>query len=333
MADVFISYKREERARVEQIAERLKGLGLSVWFDSRLPSGESFDEEINREVHAAKCVMVCWSPGAVQSQWVRAEAAIGRERDVLATVMLAPTKLYPPFNLIHTIDLSKWDGRDTDPAWLATIGRIGALADRPDLVERAGKFAGLAGADLTKPKKSRLGLWLALIAAFVVVGAGGYYVADTYFNRPHLAVYEIATQTPEPGIGPNSPVYFNGIEVGYVDRLLIDRDDSRIVIIRLLINASAPIREDTLATIVTVGISRGINLSSGSPQTPLRRPQENGPPPRIPLASDVQPEPTLAEPVEDAAIGPPADGAATTAPADGVGAAVAAPADGAATTP
>lgn len=302
MADVFISYKREERAQVERVAERLKGLGLSVWFDSRLPTGESFDEEIDREVHAAKCVLVCWSPGAVQSQWVRAEAAIGRERDVLATVMLAPTRLYPPFNLIHTVDLSKWQGADTDPAWLATIGRIGALTDRRDLVERAGRYAGVSGADLTKPKKSRLGLWLGLVAAFVLVTAGGFYVADSYFNRPSFNSYEIALQTPEPGIGANSPVYFNGIEVGHVDRLLIDPEDSRIVIVRLLVSADVPIREDTIATLVTVGVSAGINLSAGSPETPLLRPQENGPRLRIPLVSDVEP-PTEAAPAPDPAVG------------------------------
>lgn len=290
MADVFISYKREERAQVERIAERLKGLGISVWFDLRLPSGESFDEEINREIHAAKCVLVCWSPGAVQSQWVRAEAAIGRERDVLATVMLAPARLYPPFNLIHTIDLSKWDGRDTDPAWLGVIGRVGALADRPDLVERAGKYVGLSGTDLTKPKKRRLGLWLAMLAAFAVVSVGGLFVAANYFSRPHFDTYEIALQTPEPGIAANSPVYFNGIEVGYVDRLLLDPNDPRIVIVRLMVNGDVPVREDTVATLVTVGVTQGFNLSTGSPEFPLLRSEENGPHARIPLASDVEAE-------------------------------------------
>lgn len=316
MADVFVSYKREERAEVERIAERLKGLGLSVWFDSRLPSGESFDEEINREIHAAKCVLVCWSPGAVQSQWVRAEAAIGRERDVLATVMLAPTRLYPPFNLIHTIDLSKWDGRDSDPAWLGVIGRIGALADRPDLVERAGKHAGLSGTDLTRPKRSRLGLWLAILAAFAVVSVVGYFAAASYFSRPHFNIYELALQTPEPGIGGNSPVYWNGIEVGHVDRLSIDPNDPRIVIVRLMVNSDVPIREDTVATLVTVGITQGINLSPGSPEAPLLRPEEDGPHPRISLASDAETQQAPAAPAEGAGAEAVVEGSAGQAPSD-----------------
>lgn len=324
MADVFISYKREERAQVERIAERLKGLGLSVWFDSRLPSGESFDEEINREIHDAKCVLVCWSPGAVQSQWVRAEAAIGRERDVLATVMLAPTRLYPPFNLIHTIDLSKWDGRDTDPAWLGTIGRIGALTGRQDLVERAGKYVGQAGADLTKPKKSRLGLVLAIFAAFAVVGVGGYFVADYYFNRTTYISYDLLIEDPEPGIAANTPVYFSGIEVGYVERLYLDADDPTNMLVRLLINADVPLREDTTASIVTSGIQKAITLSAGSPNTPLLRPQEGGPRIRIPLARDAATEETPVEPAGGAAPEAPAEGAASGTPSEP------APAEGAA---
>lgn len=324
MADVFISYKREERAQVERIAERLKGLGLSVWFDSRLPSGESFDEEINREIHDAKCVLVCWSPGAVQSQWVRAEAAIGRERDVLATVTLAPTRLYPPFNLIHSIDLSKWDGRDTDPAWLATIGRIGALTGRQDLVERAGKYVGQAGADLTKPKKSRMGLVLAIFAAFAVVGAVSYFVADYYFNRTTYIAYDLLIEDPEPGIAANTPVYFSGIEVGYVERLYLDADDPSNMLVRLMVNADVPLREDTTASIVTSGFEKAIMLSAGSPNTPLLRPQEGRPRIRIPLAHEAQAAPATPDPetIEPAQRAAPADAAPTeTAPAEGAAAA------------
>jgi len=46
MVDVFISYKREERARCERIHEKLKALDLDVWFDVRLTAGKSFDREI-----------------------------------------------------------------------------------------------------------------------------------------------------------------------------------------------------------------------------------------------------------------------------------------------
>ena len=48
--DVFIAYKREERPRVEQLAQKLKAIGLSVWFDTSLASGSP------RSRHAAAVV-------------------------------------------------------------------------------------------------------------------------------------------------------------------------------------------------------------------------------------------------------------------------------------
>jgi hypothetical protein len=178
MADVFISYKREERAEVQRIVEHLQGLKLSVWFDSRLPSGRSFDEEINHEVRSAKCVLVCWSRGAVESEWVRAEAAIGRERNVLCAIILEPTQLYPPFNLIHADDLSDWDGRDLHPGWLALQARIGELTQRPDLVERGARY--LPSSDvgtkmrLSNPVADRGRGTVILIMLVVATAIGGY---------------------------------------------------------------------------------------------------------------------------------------------------------------
>jgi hypothetical protein len=150
-ADVFISYKREERARVEEIAQALRALELSVWFDARLQSGHSFDAEINREVRAAKCVLVCWSKAATESEWVRAEAAIGRQRGVLAACFLEPCDLYPPFNLVHAEDLTRGGLDAANPAWTKLVDQIGRYAGRPGL----GAYLTL-GAD-----RAAQGLWLA----------------------------------------------------------------------------------------------------------------------------------------------------------------------------
>ncbi|MEQ1617172.1 MAG: toll/interleukin-1 receptor domain-containing protein [Terricaulis sp.] len=150
-ADIFISYKREERARVEAIAKALRELRLSVWFDARLQSGNSFDNEINREVRAAKCVLVCWSPGAVASEWVRAEASIGRQRGVLAACFLDQCDLYPPFNLVHAEDLSHGALDGANPAWAKIVEQIGHLVGRP----------GLGAYVSAQNERSALGAWLA----------------------------------------------------------------------------------------------------------------------------------------------------------------------------
>ena len=130
--DVFISDRRDERTDVLQIAERLRALKLTVWFDADLRSGTSFDSEIDWNIRRAKCVLVCWSPGAATSDWVRGEATIGREREVLAAAMLKPCSLPAPFNLVHAEDLASGVGPE-NRAWFRLLDRIGALVGRPGL--------------------------------------------------------------------------------------------------------------------------------------------------------------------------------------------------------
>lgn len=146
-ADVFISYKRDERAEVEAIARAFEALKLKVWFDAELRSGTSFDQEIERQVRSARCVLVCWSPGAVASDWVRAEATIGRQRDVLAAVMLRPCDLPPPFNLVHAENLTSGPAGE---GWLRVLERVGGLTGRPGLAAFALALDGAA-----------LGAWIA----------------------------------------------------------------------------------------------------------------------------------------------------------------------------
>lgn len=130
--DVFISYKRDERAEVLAIARRLEALKLHVWFDADMRSGTAFDTEIDRQVRSAKAVLVCWSPGAVASDWVRGEATIGRQRNVLAAAILKHCDLPAPFNLVHADDLTAGAG-PSNPEWLRLMERIGMLTGRPGL--------------------------------------------------------------------------------------------------------------------------------------------------------------------------------------------------------
>lgn len=133
MVDVFISYKQEEREAVQIIASSLSDLKLSVWFDTKLRAGGSFDEEIAAALNDAKCVLVCWTPAAIQSEWVRGEATQGKESNRLAAAMLQPTTLIPPFNLLNAVNLTAWAGQVDDPAWLKLLERIGELTARPGL--------------------------------------------------------------------------------------------------------------------------------------------------------------------------------------------------------
>lgn len=135
MANVFISYKREERDRCLAIYEGLTALKFSVWFDARLETGTHFDKEIEREVRSAEAVLVLWSPLSCESNWVRAEATIGQQRDVLISVRIADCT--PPMGFISTHHVDLFDGPldGTNKNWLALIGRVGKLTGRPGVAE------------------------------------------------------------------------------------------------------------------------------------------------------------------------------------------------------
>jgi TolB-like protein len=138
VADIFVSYKRDERESVEFLADELRELGFGVWFDASMTAGDAFNDEIEREARGAKVILVCWSPSARDSRWVKAEAMIGFEQDKLAAIYVAgPDGFVPPapFNTTHAEDLRSWLKTPDigDPRWRSLLRRIGKLCNRSDI--------------------------------------------------------------------------------------------------------------------------------------------------------------------------------------------------------
>ncbi len=133
MADVFISYRRSDRSIAETLLKALKEENLDIWWDAGLQAGDTFDEKIQQVLQTAKAVVVLWSPDAVESEWVRGEGTIGRERGVLVPVMVKPVNIPVPFNLIHTADLCDWRGDRSDPIYRDVVARIKKLASKQNV--------------------------------------------------------------------------------------------------------------------------------------------------------------------------------------------------------
>lgn len=115
MADVFISYAKEDRESASRLADALAACGWSVWWDQHLRSGTGFDRVIEAELEAARCVVVLWSPRARESQWVRNEASAAVERGVLVSLSLERTVHLPiEFRHIHTRSVAGWSGRRSE---------------------------------------------------------------------------------------------------------------------------------------------------------------------------------------------------------------------------
>jgi hypothetical protein len=116
VSDVFISYKREDEACVRRLYDALIGAGFSVWWDLDTEGGAAWRQRIEKELDAARCVLVVWSPGSVgeQGTFVRDEATRALHRGVLLPVRIQ--KVSPPlgFGEYQALDLIGWDGDGKD---------------------------------------------------------------------------------------------------------------------------------------------------------------------------------------------------------------------------
>ena len=88
MADIFISYKREEAGQAGRLAHVLEQFGYSVWWDVALLSGDEYRDVIAEMIDKCAAVIVLWSPLAVRSTFVRSEASYAQRQDKLLPAML-----------------------------------------------------------------------------------------------------------------------------------------------------------------------------------------------------------------------------------------------------
>ena len=111
MADIFLSYAREDAKAAQRLAAALESKGWSVFWDrTSLLAGQDFEAVIAQAINQAGCMIVGWSEAARQSDWVRGEAAIGRERHILVPAFFEPVEPPIAFRSLHTENLAAWHG-------------------------------------------------------------------------------------------------------------------------------------------------------------------------------------------------------------------------------
>lgn len=128
MSDVFVSYKREDEARVLPLVRALEASGLDVWWDRGLPGGESWRANIEAALEGARCVVVVWSKNSVapEGHFVRDEAGHAMAKGRLVPVLI--DRVAPPlgFREMQAVDLSHWRGNARDPFFQDVVAAIGA---------------------------------------------------------------------------------------------------------------------------------------------------------------------------------------------------------------
>lgn len=168
MADLFLSYKSEDRARVAPLAEALQADGLSVWWDADLAGGSEWRQSIQEQLDAARCVLVVWSKRSVgpEGRFVRDEATRAQRRGVYLPVGIDAVEPPLGFGETQLLSLIGWKGDRADPRYRALLAAVRTLAGGTSMPVHAAPAAA----------ERRVGrrLLLAGGAALVVAaGAGG----------------------------------------------------------------------------------------------------------------------------------------------------------------
>lgn len=138
MSEIFISYAREDKGRVEILAKALQANGWSVWWDPHIPTGKRFDQVIEEALTEAKCIIVVWSKHSISSRYVRAEASEGADREVLLPVMIDDVKIPLVFRQIQTARLVDWHGSTQDPEFEKLVKDIEVTLDSPATPPKTG---------------------------------------------------------------------------------------------------------------------------------------------------------------------------------------------------
>lgn len=173
MSHVFISYKAEDRPRVQRLVEALTAEGLSVWWDVHIEGGADWRQTIQERLEAAACVIVVWSARSTgrDGRFVQDEASRAARRGVLLPVMI--DRAEPPlgFGQHQTLPLLDWRGDRKDPQFQNVLSAVKAvLAGEPEPEPKT--FA-----PPQRPRASRRGV---LIGAGVAAAAAGAVV----FRKP-----------------------------------------------------------------------------------------------------------------------------------------------------
>jgi phospholipid/cholesterol/gamma-HCH transport system substrate-binding protein len=120
-----------------------------------------------------------------------------------------------------------------------------------------------------------------LIGLFTLIVAMGAILfalwAAKYSSEKEWAEYDIVFNEAVTGLSNGGVVQYNGINVGEVRKLSLDKRDPNKVIAHVRVESGTPVKIDTKAKLAIVGLATGIaeiQLSGGSVASPMLMPKE-----------------------------------------------------------
>jgi hypothetical protein len=202
MADVFISYKREELVRAAQVARALEDEGYSTFYDvgdGGIHAGETWDKRLERELAEAKCCVVLWSARSTQSDNVRDEARRANARGILVPAFIDDCQPPIGLGLLQAANLATWCGDRSDPQWRFLVDRgvavkVGRGASNVQMPNEEGWVVLVHSGRRVVPLLQFVAHWIAFhrltgipgdpLSSLIVQGAGKTAFAERWSQHP-----------------------------------------------------------------------------------------------------------------------------------------------------
>ena len=183
MADIFVSYASTDRERIKPLVDALEKMGWSLWWDTAILPGVSWNDEISAALDSARCVLVLWTSASIHSDWVKEESREGQRRHVLIPVLLDHVEIPLGFRGIQAANLADWQGRADHPEFQKVVRSIAHFAPLPKTGAETSRDSQPAKVELpaTPPQDrkaarpfNKIYVW---VGAGVLICAVGLYVA------------------------------------------------------------------------------------------------------------------------------------------------------------
>jgi len=139
VADIFISYSKQDQDEAWLLAAFLEAEGYSVWWDTSLLAGESFRKAIMAELGRAGAAIVIWTEDSIHSDWVQSDAGRAHAEGKLIPVKakgLACRDIPPPFDTMHVEDLG-----DREKILAAVVAQLAKPEAQPSSLPQRSKTA------------------------------------------------------------------------------------------------------------------------------------------------------------------------------------------------
>jgi hypothetical protein len=219
--NVFVSYSKGDKARVEPLAAALRGHGWNVFWDAKLEVGKEWRPVIEQRLKRADCVVAVWSRNSVHSDWVKYEVSRATQKGILVPVTIDGTPPPRIFDGVQTADLKDWVGDPGDPRLAAVLRAVERVLDRQAAEMRQALNGArdtpmkAEGAVPPQPDRGRVArlattaMLVALVSSILVLGGMTW---NAWSNRHvgsvpvHVAEPEESPVQPTPGITAPPPV-------------------------------------------------------------------------------------------------------------------------------